>query len=294
MRKCYTISPIKALTEIEGLELGQFTLNGRMFPSKRRTVENLKEVYNDMKCGVDSIVHYDFIYIISRFSMFSNSVKQAVIDEVVSILKYADECGKVKGVIMHTDFPLRKEVQSVTDKAQYIKDNYTSSVWDSVKIINNVDNLTESSILEFYNELKRRGEFKTKVFIENTTKIGPQNEGSLDWILDLFKTHPELKNYFGLVYDTEHHYAVSGQWLSIEDIKSIKNTGLDVIVHLNTVPKDVKPCSRKDRHSETTIFECSLNPSHYYENFTTELDQLGIIWVREVKSETMLREINHE
>ena len=293
MRKCYTISGAKSLLEIEGLEVGQFTLNGRQFPSKRRTVETLKEV-RSKGCHVKTVVHYDFIYIISRFSMFTASVKQAIISEVVDILKFADEDGNIEGVIMHTDYPLKKEFNSASDKAQFIKDNYNSSIWDSSSIERNMDNVAEQSVLEFYEALKEKGTFKTKVYIENTTKVGPYNEGSLDWIVDLFDRHPELKQYFGIVYDTEHHYAVSGYWLSVEDINYFKSIGLDVIVHLNTVPREVKPYSRRDRHSETTIYECYLHPSHYYEKFSSDLDNLGIVWVREVKSETMLREINHE
>ena len=156
------------------------------------------------------------------------------------------------------------------------------------------DDVVKKSIVEFFTTLTSVGTFKTKVYLENTTKIGPCKEGSLQWILDLFHEFPMFKDQFGIVYDTEHHYAVDGEWLTIEQIKSIKDSGIDVIVHLNTVPKEVKPYSKTDRHSETTIYECAMHPWHFYKNYMDQLESLNILWVREVKEETINREISHE
>lgn len=293
MRKCYTISGLKSLYELPKMDCVQVTLNGRQFPAKRRTVAALQSL---RESGVKTpiIIHYDFIYVISRYAMFKDSVQEAIMEEITGLLLYADSDPNTLGIIMHTDWPIKKEFQFTPDKNQFITDNYQGSLWDLAKIRNLITgDMVESSILKFVEDLTKHyeGKYSAKVFLENTTKVGPKREGTLQWILDLFVKHPNLSSVLGVVYDTEHHYAVTGEWLSVDDIIELNNN-IPMIVHLNTVPSEVKPCSGKDRHSETTTNECSVNTKSYYEEFACQLDSANIPWVREVKEDTMFREMN--
>jgi len=292
MKRNYTISGLKSLQDLPSLGIAQFTLNGRQFPSNRRTVDNIKEL-RAKGCHTKLIIHYDFIYIISRYVMFKDSVRQAIISEICSIMDYAEHDKNVLGIVMHTDWPIKKEFQKAEDKKQFITDNYNSSVWDPVKIWDHIDNVVENSIVLFSEHLtKMYGRFlPIKVYLENTTKVGPHNEGALSWLMDLFARCPRLHHAFGIVYDTEHHFAVTGRWIDAEDVYKMYQAGTDVIVHVNTVPKEVIAGSCKDRHSETTIAECSVNSKEYYEAYTNYLDSKNIPWVREVHEETMFREL---
>lgn len=294
MKKCYTISGLKSLYTLPKLDCCQITLNGRQFPSKRKTVAALQSL-REANITTPIIIHYDFIYIISRYSMFKQSVKEAVMEEITGLLRYAEGDPNVLGIVMHTDWPIKKEFQVAPDKNQFITDNYSGSLWEVVKVRELIHkDVLEESVIEFVDDLKQHyhGNNTIKILLENTTKVGPQREGSLMWIKDLFIKYPYLNQYLGIVYDTEHHYAVTGEWLTIQQIDDLKFEVDTLIVHLNTVPKEVKPCSGKDRHSETTIEECSVNENDFYKDYTTKLDARNIPWVREVKEETMFREFD--
>lgn len=296
MKRNYTSNKIKDVSLMKSLEVVQFTLNGRIHPSKRKTVNLLKEVRG---LGVENklIVHMDFIYIAPRFAMFNDGTKRAIINEICSILRYAETDKNIVGIVMHTDWPIQKKINDTEFKLQYIADNYSGPLWNTLAIQNlyefdEFNTVFEKSIVEFgealINAYGKRPPIK--VYLENTTKIGPNKEGSLQSILDILVSHHNLVDVYGVCYDTEHHYAVTGEWLSTDDIKDLRNI-TDVIVHLNTVPKEVKPCSGKDRHSETTIAECSYNTKEFYQAYADGLSSLGIPWVREVHESTMFREL---
>ena len=121
--------------------------------------------------------------------------------------------------------------------------------------------------------------------------MGPNGEATIQWLIELFHKYPALSSVFGIAYDTLHQYAVDGTWLTTAEVKEINDHICPVIVHLNTVPEEVTPGSRRDRHSLTTIYECSKNTADYYKAYAKSLDKAGIVWVREVKEETMLREL---
>ena len=183
---------------------------------------------------------------------------------------------------------------SVDDKVVFIEDNYKGAVWDTDAIKGSTELIDsgfiiEKSICEFYKDFKEHNaNISVKVFLENTTKVGPSMQGSLKWIEDVIVEH-DMQDVYGIVYDTEHHFAVTGEWLEECKIKLLKDK-FDIIVHLNTVPSDVVPGSKKDSHSFTTIQECSQHSLEYYQQYINMLESYSIPWVREVKEETMERE----
>lgn len=293
MKACYTISPLEQVLEIPNLFTAQITLNGRIFPSRRKTIEHLENVYSQgAKCNL--LIHEDFIYICTRYALFVDHIQRAIIAEIVSLLKYGTRNNHIKGIVMHTDFPIRRALLSSKVLDTEIEKYYKSQVWNHSFIKEHVlaNDIAEASICKFVTDLSAQIDFvpSFKILLENTTKVGPSNEGSLEWIVHLFKKYPYLSNICGIVYDTEHHYAITGEWLSVESLQDLSKL-TQIVVHLNTIPKEVKPGKGLDRHSETTISECSVNTQAFYEAYAKALDDNSIYWVREVHSDTMFREL---
>lgn len=293
MKRCYTISPLEQVFEIPDLYTAQFTLNGRIFPSRRKTIEHLDNLFlHGSKCNL--LIHWDFIYICSRYGMFVEHIQRAIINELVSLLKYASKQPLIKGIVMHTDFPVRRELTTTLYLDNALAKYYNSQVWDinAIRTHIGVNDIVEYSICKFATDLASQINFplNAKVLLENTTKIGPNNEGSLEWLVSLFHKYPYLSEVCGLVYDTEHHFAITGEWLSIDSVLELTKIST-VAVHLNTVPKQVKPGKGLDRHSDNTICECSQNTKDFYIEYSRALDANNIYWVREVHTETMFREL---
>lgn len=291
MINSYTISGLKSLKDLPKLKTAQFTLNSRTFPSKRKTVNLLKEVPHDK---TDIIIHYDYIYVISRFGMMSDEVQNAIIGEIVDIMNYSKTDERIKGIIMHTDFGLRKEVYKSNSCKDLIPTIYNRSLWDVSKILdmsNSLETFTFQNIDKFYHKFMEcwgSQEIPLKIYLENTTKVGPSEQGSFDSIVSYLDAHTDQCNLFGVCFDTEHYFAVSGEY-KLRDIIS-KVNGKSLIVHLNTVPQGVEQKSLKDRHSETTVFECSYKDVETYISYVNMLEGLNIPYVREVHEETMYRE----
>ena len=287
----YSISTLNTLKELPNLKTAQITLNGRQFPSKRRTVEMLKK-FEDY--DTDIIIHYDFIYIVSRFVMFSHSVQSAILNEVADILNYAGTRNNIIGIVMHTDFPIRSKFISKGKIKDSVYEAYTGTLWDteSVKEIStDINGVLSKSLDLFYEMLKPLLNTNSKkVYLENSTSVCDEtSSGTLQFLSSYIKN--DKQDVYGLCIDTEHHYAVTGDYISVDEILSI-NKDIDVIVHLNTIPEEVKPKSKRDRHSKTTIFDCSLNSHEFYQDFADSLRENGINFCREVKEDTMFEEMN--
>ena len=169
---------------------------------------------------------------------------------------------------------------------------YSSGFWkieDAQKLVDNMDNVLNINLFEFCNTLERtlverNIQSPIKVYLENTTKVGPDLQGNFDSLYKFCKTHnfPHI----GLCLDSEHYYAVEGTFpwdISIIDVP--------LVYHLNTIPEEVAPKSFKDRHSFTTLSECSLNTLDQYLILIDNLNKNKIPFVREVKEETMFREM---
>lgn len=294
MIKAYTISGLKALKYLPKLDTVQFTLNHRTFPGKRQTVKALSEV--SRCCESNIIIHYDFIYIASRFSMFSPQIKDAIMQEIVSIMQYALRNNNIKGIVMHTDFALKREVFD-SPTPEKIQDSYGSNTWDTeliTSMVQNLNHFTENNLREFYYTFKEywdsMDELPFKIYLENTTKLSKDRQGSLDHLVQLIDRFG-WNDLFGVCVDTEHYFATDGECQLFEIIEDLLFKGITPIVHLNTIPEEVKPKSGKDRHSNTTIFECSYKDENWYMETMNLLHGMNILFVREVHEDTMYREL---
>lgn len=271
----------------------QITLNNRVFPSKRKTFALLQELCNKFSHKFNRIiVHYDFVYIASRFSMFAPHVKKAIMEELKDILYLSTKYPQIQGVVMHTDYPIAKEYFLAKDKEEFIRNKYKAGIWDIDAIftlLKNPETIVSKSIKEFVNELDKFYSFgMCHVFLENTTKTGGFDENTIDKLASLVTDINS--DAVGVCYDTEHEFAVTGKLPTKEFIGNLC-TITNVMVHLNTIPSEVKAKSNKDRHSFTTIFDCSQLSVDAYEELIHFMDNKWISWVREVKQETMLEEI---
>lgn len=272
----------------------QITLNGRVFPGKRKTREMLTDLlvnYND-KFG-KLIVHYDFIYIASRYAMFAQHVKQAIVQEVKDIWELSSLYPKIQGIVFHTDYPLAKEFFKAEDRNKFLEDKYKAGIWnvEAIKeLAENPDTIVSTSIVEFLNDVdKYWTPGMCPLFIENTTKVATAYEGTIEGLRKILLNHYQYQ-CAGLCYDTEHEFAVTGKLPTVEYLKEL-NHEVPLLVHLNTIPQEVKAESRKDRHSFTMLSECSQLQVDDYDKLINFMDLHWIDWVREVKKETMLREI---
>ena len=289
--KNYTISSLKSLEKLPQLDVAQVTLNSRMFPSKRKTVEYLK-ILNDYH-NTKLIIHYDYIYIISRYCMFSDYVKKAIIDEISDIMHYAQTVDNIVGIVMHTDYPFNSKLVHTKDSVDKI---YKSAIWDSGNILSNFSDkslVLYNSLSEFARDLNSRVAdilpLNCKVYIENTTKVPRDLDfeyGSIESIDNLIQSNC-WSDLYGVCTDTEHEYALTGNIVNEEFLSKLQS---DVILHLNAIPEGVTSKSHKDRHSETTIFECSLNGVEFYKRMIEYCNNYSVPFVREVKEETMFLE----
>ncbi len=300
MNKCYTISGLKSLEKLPEMYRAQFTLNGRVFPSNRKTVRMLEELspYH----FTEIIIHYDFIYIASRYSMLSEGPRKAVVNELASILNYSVNDPLIKGVVMHTDFPIRKGIWGSKNEQVKIQDTYAGSIWNTQKVADMVGSkvdLLEESVLQLFHDvvpMLKDGDH-CPIFLETAVSRGPESWfGTTEHILDILNKHSELKSLFGLCIDTEHVWASSGDdWVKIsnnfEILSQLKNS-VKLMFHVNTIPENVERFSGRDKHSFTTIYEDSVHTSAEITKFMDVLDSLSIPYVREVKEETMYRELN--
>lgn len=278
-------------TDLEGqsLDVAQYTLNGRQHPSKRYTLNALKKcapLYSD----TDLIVHYDYIYIVSRYGMFGDSTRTPIIKEVTDVLCYDNP--RIKGLVMHTDFPIKSSVLYDSSK---VASEYGGNLWNQQRITDAIgmDDSVEWSISRFHEDLKEylasKGlEPKRKVYLENTVHLGPMGQGSVAYLRDLVVRNG-WGDLLGVCVDMEHEYAATG--LDYVDLDLFKElTDVSLMVHLNAIPDEVKPCNHKDRHSATTLSECSVRDIDSYSKLIDHLDASDIPWVREVYTETRERE----
>lgn len=276
-------------------ELAQITLNSRVSLDKRDYPSLLR------KCETKVLLHYDYIHTITRYAIFSKWVRWQMLREITEILE--DDNANLVGLVIHTDFPIRKGVYLGTETIE----SYKKKLFDFSAVESHtgdrVSELSEISINSLYRDLEGVSKSpKRLIYLENTTKVF-QGEmqgvvpGSWDWIKSQFKVHPEYTKYFGACLDTEHYYAVEGKYPDIEkEIKECRELGCDIVVHLNTVPKEVKDSVAagklyKDVHSETLLSDCSLNSSEYYLNDCARILK-DVIAVREIKSSYMEKELD--
>lgn len=297
MKKCYTIGSLQNIpTDLDRI---QFTENRRIFPTQRRTVDHLinfrKQEKLQHKDPTPIIIHWDFVYIVSRYSMMSDKMKKACVDHMCQLINYSDADKHIDGIVMHTDWPIQKAVMNAEDKVAAAKQAYSSGMWNQSRIqsiLESGQDVLTISILEFFDDIKEAlGRVPhTKIYLECTTKLGPNDEGSMTHLMSLFAEAPYLNEVYGICYDTEHTFAGTGEWYDVTELKKITDH-CKVIVHLNTVPAEVKSCSRRDRHAETTIKECSLHNENFYRTYAELLDSYNIPWVRELHEEATLKEI---
>lgn len=267
----------------------QLTLNGRITPGKRNSLDLVKglcEQYPDKQI----IIHYDFLYIISRFAFFALWLQKAIIEECYKML--TSNYPNFKGIVMHTDYSFSKDV---LNGRKSVAEYYNKGIWESTKIADAfqmcpVVNPVESSIRAFYEMFfSIYPDFKSdaKVFVENSVHSGPVgHETSVFTLVTIIDRVDPEHRLFGICYDSEHQYGLQGT----DDYRAVVEfiQGMPHIVHLNTVPPEVKACSGKDRHSDTTLWECTIHDFDYYKNLIDSFP--ATVFIREIKDDAIERE----
>lgn len=253
----------------------QVILNTHSFPGRRDASHVLQRLSSCPKV----VIHYDYTYIISRFHFFTESVKYAILYELKSI--YDSNKGNLAGIVMHTDYPISK--LAITDETYYdSKRIFDSSVINSS--IKNEEDPLLLSLNDFYHLFKKVvGVPSAPILLENTTKVGPNLEGSFKYLLS-YITYTDTSDVYGICFDTEHHFAVFNEFI-------VPEIPYNHIIHLNTIPPEVNNGNRKDRHSDTSIFDCSVNKDYkFYLDTFESLKARGILSFREVHFDVQQQE----
>lgn len=330
--RSYTIGSLKDIDLFSFLERVQFTLNSRMPPQKRKTVDALKKM---RFTNTEVYVHYDFLRTVPRYLIMTDLGKKSMVLEIVDLIEYSFSQLNLKGIVIHMDTAFKKEMmadltcngysdQSLERvcKRHIISPMYKTSgeVLDIVKANKPLGNSSfksfeqeflhnwyTSSVNQFYldikNECLSRGLDLTKpharVFLENTTHIltgglDPKNDcvaGSLKHNSLLTASKFDL---LGVCWDLEHGFAADDVDITVGSLQQVLSVNKNLLIHLNCIEKGVTKGSMRDRHSLTTVFECSQYEVKYYEELIEMLGYYKIPYIREVKSETMEREMSQQ
>lgn len=291
----YTVSYKEDFHRLGEFNTVQITLNYRTFPGKRKSVEMFKRLC-DTYPKVRFICHYDFIYQATKYKAFTSEVKKAMLEELAGLLCL--DVPNFVGVVMHTDTPFKKEVFSSMFPEQVIDTTYNSKIFNLGMLkyyINQWESLSIESIRELGADLRDliSALQRRKIYLENTVKTSvPCSIYKFPTTFLQDSIYP-VKDIFGICVDTEHIYASHGVELQsavnlVVDV--LPGHGISTMLHLNCIPKEVAPFSNKDRHSHSTIFECTLNHEDAYINIARSIPYY-VPWVREVKGETRDREL---
>lgn len=293
----YTVSYKDDFDRLAEFNTVQITLNYRTFPSKRKSAQMFKSLC-DTYPKVRFICHYDFIYQATKYKAFNQEVKKAMLEELAGLLCL--DAPNFVGVVMHTDTPFKKEVFSSDSPKFVIESIYNSKIFNLGMLMYysdpqlreslSVDSIRElgADLRDLTSALQRR-----KIYLENTVKTSVPNSAYKYPTTFLQECIYPVKDIYGICVDTEHLYASSGVELQSAvnlAIQVIPGVGISSMLHLNCIPKEVAPFSNKDRHSHTTIFECTLNHEDAYIEIARRIPY-SVPWVREVKGETRDREL---
>ena len=176
--KGYCIPSVDSLKS-EQLDFVQLTLNGRIYPEKR----NYGNLLKGLEYKPNLFLHCDFIYTMSRATVLSDQTRGFVIKELVELSKFANSPDNInsnfKGIVMHIDFPLRKEVYS--NPSDLLIDKYYSKKIYSLERVKRVLNDDwETTLVETLKEVQDRvgPSSKFKIYLENSPRFKGVPEGT--------------------------------------------------------------------------------------------------------------------
>lgn len=291
----YTVSYKDDLYRLSEFDTVQITLNYRTFPAKRKSYETFLKIC-DKNPSTKFICHYDFIYQPTKYLAFNPHVREAIAKEVCELLSI--EAPNFVGIVMHTDTVYKKVLFSdPLAYCQIIDTSYNSKLFDLSVLKNYFSDpmaLSSDSIKSMVSDICHMSgsSIRSKIYLENTVKtvIRTLDVDPVDFLSESCKSY---SSFVGLCFDTEHYFATN----SVDPHNSVNefldfSKDMPFMVHLNCIPAGVAGGSYKDRHSETTVTECSVESLDTYIQLVNKLNQLNIPYVREVKGEARDREIN--
>lgn len=326
----YSIQGLKDLPILKYLKRAQFTLNGRVSLSKRKTVDAITH----LSSKTDLYIHQDYYHSAYRYLLFTEQRKKDFITELADLFELSLVDHRLKGYILHTDNPFNKAMWSALESLNGdFSEHNLLNAWTSTscstmykssdecaKVLKSVADLNApnhsdfpphvfllhkycytciSTILsDFTTELLRRGYKHSSlnlivskphmtIYLENMAQSHPYLVNSPVYLADLAKhTSPLL----GICFDTLHEFASGGIAANSTSIEFLCSHNHNVLVHLNAIEKGVAYGNFKDRHSNTTLSECTHYDLEYYREFISYLNKQGIPYIREVSTDTRNRE----
>lgn len=279
----YALSCKGELDKLDGFGTVQITLNGKTYP-RYRDSKYLFTRLCDRYPHVKFICHYDYYHHVTKFAYYTERVQNQMVWEIKELCSVDRD--NFMGIVFHTDSVFRKGLVTTSGINKSVLRKYNSAFYDT-QMIEAAATLRVSEGLHphqlSFEELSLRlsSDERDMIFVETCVCRESSTFGEFNAIISLARDKG-----FHVCWDTEHVFSSMG-WLPSET--SGITQGGD-IVHLNCIPMDVLPYSYLDRHSETTVFECSRETPCMYKSLAESFNKRGILWVREVSAETRIRE----
>lgn len=246
----------------------------------------------DRLVGADVYYHFDLRYSLTKYLAYSDGVR-------VSLLKRFSELVKIRsnsfrGIVVHTSCPYPDGSFGDLFPEDLLKtmDNRIYDITTLSKYYPNWKDLALDSLGKFAKDLVDSvGTLSVPIYLENVVGSTPR------WSTDnFFSMSDYIRSFgiYGLCIDTEHLYASHG--ITLGGVENLLRSysisgGLPLLVHLNAIPKGVRPYRRLDRHSNTSLSECSVYSLEDYKSFVYTCKELGVPCIREVNKSVMEREI---
>lgn len=242
--------------------------------------------------GADVYYHFDLKYSLTKYLAYTPEVKSTILKRMSELVNIKSE--SFRGVVVHTSCPYPDSSFGVLFPEEILKamDTRIYDIATLSKYYPKWKDLALDSLGEFAKDLVDRvGTLSIPIYLENVVDSTPR------WSTDNFFSLLEyIRSYgiYGVCVDTEHLYASNGISLPgvLNLLRSLSFWGTSMLVHLNAIPKSVRPGRRLDRHSNTSLSECSVNSFEDYISFVYSCKDLGVPCIREVSQSVMEFEIS--
>lgn len=241
--------------------------------------------------GGDVFYHFDLRYSLTKYLAYTDGVRASLLKRFSELVKIRSN--SFRGIVVHTSCPYPDNSFGDLFPEDYLKamDSRIYDIATLSKYYPKWKDLALDSLGEFAKDLVDRvGTLSVPIYLENVVDSTPR------WSTDSFFSMSDYIRSFGiygLCIDTEHLYASHG--ITLGGVENLLRSysisgGLPLLVHLNAIPKEVRPYRRLDRHSKTPLSECSVYSLEDYKSFVYTCKSLGIPCIREVNKSVMERE----